>query len=276
MLIRAPSSPLPLVALVVILGVAPRAAAQASSTDVQSPAAQSSAQPGGSADREARALYLRGAAAYGDGQYAEAAAAFERAYALAPEASLLYNLALARQREGETERAIDAYERFLAANPDAPERSEVERSLESLHREQELQVQLAQQRIVPPEVSVRAAPPAASDEPALPSISPVPWVIAGVGVVSVLTGTVLGVLAQSAYDNAQSAGSHADSVSGETRADDLALGANVSFIAGGVLAAVGAIWGVLDVLAVGRARDSRRARLHIGLASVSLSVPIDL
>lgn len=59
----------------------------------------------------------RGAAAATAGRHAEAAAAFEEAFVLLGEPSLLYNVALETERAGDAAGAARAYDRFLAAAP---------------------------------------------------------------------------------------------------------------------------------------------------------------
>jgi tetratricopeptide (TPR) repeat protein len=71
--------------------------------------AVSGAEPPSQAGRE----FDRGAAAAARGDYLDAAAAFMRAYELAPHAAALYNAALAWQAAGDRPRAADAYERAL-------------------------------------------------------------------------------------------------------------------------------------------------------------------
>jgi tetratricopeptide (TPR) repeat protein len=64
-----------------------------------------------------RAAVEQGTAAFKIGMYADARAAFERAYAIHPDHVLLFNIASCWRRAGDAPSAIAAYRRFLAAAP---------------------------------------------------------------------------------------------------------------------------------------------------------------
>ena len=218
------------------------------------------------AQEDAQRLYSRGAAAYGDGRFAEAAALFEQAYALRPDAPLLYNLGLALEQGAEVTRAIEAYERFLAASPDAAERTEVERSLSTLRRQQALVQSLAHQ----PEARARSpvepvAEPIA--EPVVAAAEPAPWIIVGIGAASLIAGAVVAVLAQADYDTARTEPEHLRATRLEQSANDLGLGATALFAAGGVVLGAGLLWGIIDLVT----RGSGTAEVRVGIGDVSVS-----
>lgn len=73
-------------------------------------------------DAEARALFLRGEAAYDAGRYEEALADFARAHELSGRPGLLFNIASVSERLRHDEEALRSYEAYLAAMPDAPNR----------------------------------------------------------------------------------------------------------------------------------------------------------
>ncbi|HVZ75584.1 MAG TPA: hypothetical protein VHJ20_24595 [Polyangia bacterium] len=80
------------------------------------------AEPTAAAKAEARASFEKGLAASHDDRFADALAAFERAYALAPDHRVLYNVAQVRVVLGRFAEAADAYEAYLAAaGPDVGE-----------------------------------------------------------------------------------------------------------------------------------------------------------
>lgn len=66
-----------------------------------------------SADEAAVAAFRRGTAAFGSGQFVEAAIAFEEAFDLKPHAAALFNAAKAWARAGSEERAADLFMRAL-------------------------------------------------------------------------------------------------------------------------------------------------------------------
>jgi hypothetical protein len=87
----------------------------------------------------ARALFYEGVAHARNGQWEQALAAFQAAYGLAPEPSLLFNLASAQLRSGKLLASSANYRRFLA--------SSARTGPASARRAAELQVARIEQRI---------------------------------------------------------------------------------------------------------------------------------
>jgi hypothetical protein len=75
-----------------------------------------------------------------------------------------------------------------------------------------------------------------------------PWIVAGAGVVGVGAGVVLGVLSHGHYVDARDEPLRTPAETEYSSAQSFATGANVAFIVGGVLAAAGLAWGLVDVL----------------------------
>lgn len=101
-------------------------------------AGPSVAAPGNPADdhagakAEARAHFERGVQLGHDGDYRQAAAAFQRAYELSPHYAVLYNLAQAQVALGQPVEAIDTFQRYLlegGANVPAERRAEVQAAI---------------------------------------------------------------------------------------------------------------------------------------------------
>ena len=223
------------------------------------------------AQDDAQRLYMRGAAAYGDGRFAEAAALFEQAFALRPDAPLLYNLGRARDQAGEGAAALEAYERFLAAAPDATERTEVEQAVARLRLQRAQQDELARTTAPPPpprEQAPRQARPARA--PVAASVSLVPWIIAGTGVATLIAASVTGVLAQNDYDAARTAPEHLRATQLEQSANDLGLVATILFVAGGVVTGAGLAWGAIDLATLGSG-DEERLVVRVMPGSVAVS-----
>jgi tetratricopeptide (TPR) repeat protein len=87
------------------------------------------------ADRvaDAREHYKRGMAAYGLGNYSEAATEYEAAFKLEPDSALLYNAAQAHRLGGNSERALELYQSYLRLfGAQISNRSEVERHIAGL------------------------------------------------------------------------------------------------------------------------------------------------
>ncbi len=90
-------------------------------------------------ERQARVLYAQGQQAFMQEDYGTAAARFEAAYALSPNAVLLlYNLGLTYDRLQMPQQAHDAYEHYLQVAPNAPERAEIEARLRVMRADAEM------------------------------------------------------------------------------------------------------------------------------------------
>jgi len=97
----------------------------------------------------AREAFGRGQEAFNNGDYAGAAAAYEEAYAIVPDPTILFNLGDARQRAEDYRGAVDAYETYLEKRPDADNKADVEG-------------RIAQLREVPATLHITSTPTGAS------------------------------------------------------------------------------------------------------------------
>ncbi len=196
---------------------------------------------------------------YRDGEFEAAAKLLEEAYAIDPAPTLLYNLARAKESAGDLEGAVDAYRRYLEADPAAKDRGAIEKRIENLDRQlnerAELEAKLEAQRekaapapppAPPPPVAVTTTP-----EPTEPEVSPVPWIIAGVGAAVIGSGVVLGVLASGKNSDAMNAPSQIDTRNLADEAGGLAAAANASYIAGGIVVGAGLVWGIVSLTTSG-------------------------
>lgn len=181
------------------------------------------------------ALFEESADAYAEGRFEDAATLLRRAYDLDQEPVLLYNLARALESAADFDAALDAYERFLASGPEASERATVEERVAALRERIE---RLRAER----EVDDRPAPP-----PPPRQIDPIPWIVAGASLIPLGIGIGLGVAAQSANDQAIAEEEHRLASEHLSRARGLELGANIAFIAAGVVFATGLIWGIVSL-----------------------------
>jgi hypothetical protein len=111
---------------------------------------------------------------YKESRYDEAISAFQTAYDLDPNPSLLFNIAQAHRRRGDLENAIAAFQMYLARSPGSDQRALVETRL------REMQEQLAakhDQASLPPAAETSAAPVAETAAPA--GTPPAPAVATG-------------------------------------------------------------------------------------------------
>jgi hypothetical protein len=203
--------------------------------------------------------------------------AYELALSLEPSAVLHFNVARCHEELSETasaaeavghlDAAIEQFEIYLAAEPSAPEADAIRARIEKLRHRRDALLPSRVERS--PEVRVIEAPP---------KISVAPWVLGGFGVAGVIAGGVLGGLhldnvadleairaersserCQVAIDRPSDCPSARDAEPFATRANAFAAGADVAFALGGLLAATGVVWGIIDVVSVKRATAQPRS-----------------
>lgn len=228
-------------------------------------------------DDGARTLTLQAKAAFDAGRFAEAADLLSRAYALKPSATLLYNMGRAYQQAGDKQRAIDAYEKYLATESFPTDEGAVKRSIEqlkqeiakenSLHDQAATEKARADREAAEREKALREK--ADAEERAKHKASALPWIVTGVGVGGVVAGVIVGALASAAHDDAVAEPQAAAAETKQASAANLALAANVTLIAGGVIALTGLVWGIFDVRA---AASSHKVSIGIGPGSVFVGV----
>jgi hypothetical protein len=102
-----------------------------------------------------------------------------------------------------------------------------------------------------------------------------PYVVVGVGVAGLATGTAFGLLALNRQDAGRKAASLKDATEARDTGKTFATVSNVSFIVGGALVAGGVVWWVLDGRASKSAPSQGRAgttrvRVGFGLTDVML------
>jgi tetratricopeptide (TPR) repeat protein len=86
-------------------------------------------------EQEAVGHYRLATAAYGLGDYAEAAEQYERAFALMPDHVLLFNAAMSRKRAGQAERASTLFANYLRLFAGQSKAAEARRNLDALQKE---------------------------------------------------------------------------------------------------------------------------------------------
>jgi tetratricopeptide (TPR) repeat protein len=182
--------------------ILPRATAQTGMVDMS-----------GMSDEQAKSHFKVGKTLYEAGRFAEAAAEFEKAYALSKKEPLLYNIYVAYRDASDLPHAIEALRSFLnSAKLEPDERVNLQarlRAMEEANSRAEAAQAAAQAPAAPapapapaPEI---AAPPPAPVAPSAPSpaaapehsSSPVPYVLAIGGGTLLLGGVVTGLVASS-------------------------------------------------------------------------------
>lgn len=210
----------------------------------------------------ALSLFEESVGLYQEGRFEEAIVLLRRAYATHEEPVLLYNLGRALEGNGEYAEAVDAYERYLDTSGEIPDRGAIERKVVTLRANLADRARLGRMDEVTDEQSRPATQPTDSGGGG----SPVPWIVAGGGALIVGVGAVLGVLADGAHDDALSAPSQEATREEQDRAEGLALGANLAFVVGGLVAAGGIVWGVLEL----GSSDEQQTRVSVGPTGIAV------
>lgn len=219
-------------------------------------------------DEEARSHFRLAQAQYEVGHFAEAAEAFERAYALSGRAQLLYNLYLAHRDAGHLVEAAEALRNYLERA------TEIEGAPLLRARLEALDEQIARMAREPEEAAVEPSPiaepeptpltPAPSDD-----LAPAGWALIGVGgAVSIGGAVMLGVMAAdlASVESAAPGTPFADVEAAYQRTEPLSIAGFVSVGVGVALVAVGAV-----LLALPRDAPRDRLALRIGPGALSLS-----
>jgi tetratricopeptide (TPR) repeat protein len=191
------------------------------------------ADPAEGTQSRALELFEQSAVAYREGRFDDAIALLREARAQRPEPVLLYNLGRAYEAAGRRREAAEAYTQYLAEEPNARDRGSLEGRIATLRREEEERDTLLRASNKEPDRSAEPAPVA---------VGPLPFVVAGVGLLAVGTGVGLGAHAQSRADAAAAEPVQTTAVDVHDGARGLATAANVVLIAGAALTIVGATW----------------------------------
>lgn len=196
------------------------------------------AQEEDSSERVARAQFQLGETLYSEGQFEEAATAFQEAYDASGRRELLYNLYLAWRDARRDARAADALERYLHAmeGEELDNRVLLERRLSALREAPDADVEQ-----VPIDLGHGMR------QPRSPSI--VPWVVVGVGAAALVVGGITGVLALSKESDLLERCPERDCPELQSEADGgrrLARTTDALLIGGAIVTGAGIVWAVLD------------------------------
>ena len=207
--------------------------------------------------RRAVVLFEESEVAYNEGRFEEAAAMLRRAYSLHADATLLFNLARAEEGMGDLTAAIDSYERYLTAAPDAPDHGAIEARVATLRRQRdELSAAEADDHAPGGDDGANVAVAPEPAERQTGGVTPLPWIVAGVGVAVIGAGVVLGVVSQGKSNEAAIEPVQVTAADLHSEASTFATLANVMFIAGGIVAAAGVAWGVIRLTSGGSSSEA--------------------
>lgn len=224
---------------------------------------------------DASAEFRRCAVLFGTERFAEAAECFAHAYELGHDPSMLYNLGRARERAGQAEGAIEAYRAYLAASPEAAERAEVEASLATLE---------AARPSAPPVETTPSAPIATPDPPTATTPTTQvegpdllgPALIGGLGLAGLGVAIGLSIQAGATHAAAVTEPVQLRALALDRDANGLALGANIAWIAGGVLSAVAFTWALVELVESSSVDDTPAPRASIAIGPSSIQLHLEL
>ena len=200
-------------------------------------------------EAKAGQLFDKAEVEYQAGHFQAAIDLLLEAQRIAPDAVLDYNLARAYEGIGNLEAAIASYKAYLVADAQSKDRGAVEARIKTL------EAQLAE-RAKPRDV-VTTPPPNEKPRPEPGRPSALPWLLAGAGVLTLGAGGVLGGLSLARTSDAEDPEtSGAEAVALHEEAADFALQANILFGVGGAIALAGTIWGIVNVVQVGKANEA--------------------
>ncbi len=225
-------------------------------------------------DDRARGAFRLGRQYYERGQFAQAAAEFERAYGLSGRGQLLFNAYLAYRDAGDQANALRTLQGYLAAVPDAADREHLvaraaalsQSVTESEMREAQARAEAEEARLAQQEAEEAARQ--AREDASRPRIRHVdgeiwPWVVFGVGAAAAIGGAITGGLALSERGTLDSScpqqlcSADFDLDGRRSGLATLALTTDVLLIAGGTIAVTGLVLGIVlgphdeDLSAVG-------------------------
>ncbi len=267
--------------IVAMLSVTMAAPAHAQRTRRQQDSTSRTRRPSSEDKQRAVELFKLSEEAYQQGRFRESAALVRRAYTLAGDPILLYNLGRALESAGDDDEAIDAFSRYLDEAKTAPNRGQVEQRLATLKRKRDERKQLeraAQGTSTSdpePEEQLGEGPADTPRESGDTRRRPIaPWIVAGVGGLVLLSAIGPAVLAENRTNEAEQAPSHREAVPLAEDADRFAKVTNGLLAAGGAILLGGLVWGLVATLKGRPSKDSseaaRKRRMSISLAPRSV------
>jgi hypothetical protein len=205
-------------------------------------------------DVRARGAFRLGRQYYEQGQFAQAAQEFERAYGLSGRGQLLYNAYIAFRDAQDEENSARTLRGYLAHVQDAPDRVHLEARLAAIEqgiadrraREEAQRAETEAARREAEEAARRAALPRTREIPG----ETWPWIVMGSGGALIVVGIITGGLAMAERGNLDSQCPLQLCPSGfgtegrQSTIESLAITTDVLLIAGGVAAVTGLVFGI--------------------------------
>jgi tetratricopeptide (TPR) repeat protein len=186
-------------------------------------------------------MSAQGVALYQAGDFSGALIQFRAALALQPVGNLLFNIARTLERLGRNEEALAYYRQFVAApdaepGPAAKARARV-LALEGAAKAAALEAAQATPRAARPTATPTDL--GLSEQDSAPNLEVAGWATAACGIAILAVGVTLGVLSDNAEQEFANARTIGDKDKHRERAENMALGADLSFGLGAAAAVTG-------------------------------------
>jgi len=189
-------------------------------------------------EKRAVELYQKSEQLYRNGEFQRAAELLRQAYELDPNPDLLYNLARALEGLGDFAGAANAYARYLDNAKDVADRKSIEARIATLRKQSQPTPPAPAPALPASAAPAKPAPPRAESGSSVLT-GPLPWLIAGAGVVTLAAGAVLRASASSQHHDADNTVGQKSAESKQQKAEGTATASNVCFVVGGSLALTG-------------------------------------
>ena len=243
--------------------------------------------------QDMKQLYERATRAYDVGKYNEAIEEYQKAYEIGGDPPMLYNIAQAYRLNDQPGEALRFYRRYLQRAPNARNREDVERKIAELEKIVEDRRKAAAAVAPPPVVAPPPAPaPAPVTSPSAPVASPatpapegagtaaggvgaqtppaedegpsrarkiVSWSLIGVGVATLGTGIVFGIMAKQKSNSVSDMSNLADKVRFDPNLEHDGKVYNNLFLGLGIAGAAVAVTGTILVLTGGSSAEAAPA-----------------
>jgi tetratricopeptide (TPR) repeat protein len=213
---------------------------------------------------------------YQRGEFERAIELLRESYDVYPEPLVLYNLARALEGAGDFAAAVAEYERYLRTSQNLNDRGGIERRvatlkayidaagsgrLEGLHTSPEIGAGngggSVPTRALERDRGVRGW---------------IPWALAGAGVAVVAAGAVTASMSDSWHDEAVREPIQAEAVRLQDKAESLASTGTILLVGGGIVAAGGVVWGVIEWRRGKRVETPRPGSARLQLAPAYVGV----
>jgi len=112
--------------------------------------------------------------AFGAKHYKSAATEFEAAYSITKDPVLLYNIGESWEKAGDGHKAVTSYKAYLKEQPNAQDRAEVQRRVETIEKRHYRLIDQSAPEAVPSKPSTAPATPPPSTAPTTPPVSTTP------------------------------------------------------------------------------------------------------